>query len=84
VHTHTIDIHASDTASPYWSRAAPKDVSLAEEETVELECDADGDPAPIRRWYMNGVPIGGVARACVRINVWVCRCGAQLEPDSVE
>ena len=28
---------------------------------VELHCDADSSPPPIRRWYMNGVPINDVA-----------------------
>lgn len=46
-------------AAPYWEKAPPEDLELAEGETAFLRCLAGGNPPPLVRWTMNGKPIHG-------------------------
>ncbi|KAI6175507.1 hypothetical protein M3Y97_00696700 [Aphelenchoides bicaudatus] len=44
-------------AAPYWEAGKPMDVTEMEDDSAELHCLASGNPRPLIRWFMNGVPI---------------------------
>lgn len=43
-------------AVPYFT-VEPESVNAAEDETVEIRCEASGDPGPVITWIRNGKPI---------------------------
>lgn len=49
---HTVNVRVM--AAPFWEFDPPRDISLPEESTGELECMAGGQPTPIITWSMNG------------------------------
>ncbi|CAO4374222.1 unnamed protein product [Caenorhabditis nigoni] len=49
---HTVNVRVM--AAPFWEFEPPRDISLPEESTGELECLAGGQPTPIITWSMNG------------------------------
>jgi len=45
-------------APPHWRQNKPPgDKQVNEEEDVEFECHADGNPGPRITWFINGIPI---------------------------
>lgn len=42
------------SAAPYWESGKPQDVDVAEDDTVDLNCFAAADPAPVTHWLRNG------------------------------
>ncbi|NP_571458.1 neural cell adhesion molecule L1.1 precursor [Danio rerio] len=53
-HHYTVTVEAA----PYWTRR-PEEHLYAPGETVRLDCQADGIPAPNITWSINGVPVSG-------------------------
>jgi hypothetical protein len=46
-------------AAPYWETGKPMDVTENEDDSAELHCFASGNPRPLIRWFMNGIPLHG-------------------------
>ncbi|KAI1892341.1 hypothetical protein AGOR_G00132360 [Albula goreensis] len=71
IHTYTISVEAA----PYWTKKSESEL-YAPGDTVRLECEADGIPAPTVTWYMNGNLLSGVdpdPRRSVQGNTLVLR-----------
>lgn len=43
-------------AAPYWE-SEMRDVTENEDDSAELHCFVNGNPRPLIRWYMNGIPL---------------------------
>uniref|UniRef100_A0A8B9HTV9 L1 cell adhesion molecule, paralog a n=1 Tax=Astyanax mexicanus TaxID=7994 RepID=A0A8B9HTV9_ASTMX len=54
-HTYTVTVEAA----PYWIKE-PESELYAPNETVRLECQADGIPTPTVTWSINGSPLSGI------------------------
>lgn len=45
-------------SAPYWRNdQPPENVTVAEEESAQFDCEVEGVPAPVIAWFVNGVPI---------------------------
>ncbi|XP_035378184.1 neural cell adhesion molecule L1.2 isoform X1 [Electrophorus electricus] len=54
-HTYSVTVEAA----PYWTKE-PDSELYAPGETVRLECQADGIPAPLVTWCINGIPLSDI------------------------
>ncbi|KAJ8265457.1 hypothetical protein COCON_G00145560 [Conger conger] len=54
-HTYTIKVEAA----PYWTQRPESDLYMPED-TVNLVCEAEGNPPPNVTWSMNGTPLSDV------------------------
>lgn len=57
----------SVASAPYWIRA-PNNTNAAQDESVQFECLAEGDPKPNLEWLLNGQPISAQKRQSIRID----------------
>lgn len=60
-------MQVSVSSAPYWIRA-PNNTNAAQEESVQFECLAEGDPKPTLDWSINGQPIANQKRPSIRID----------------
>jgi len=60
-------MQVSVSSAPYWIRA-PNNTNAAQDEAVEFECLAEGDPKPNLEWLINGQPLSTQKRPSIRID----------------
>lgn len=73
--THAVTVTVS--SEPYWIRA-PNNTNVAQDESIQFECLAEGKPKPNLEWLLNGQPLSSQKRPSVRID------GSTLSIDSIK
>jgi len=54
------------SAPPYWKYGQPpEDVTAAEDESAQFNCEVEGVPTPVVKWFVNGVPINGMSMTSI-------------------